>query len=42
MKTIQFRKNIKKTRHVNHESTGMNIVATIGSVEQLRHPEFWN
>ena len=42
MKTIQFKKNIKQKKHINHQSAGMNIVATIGSVEQLRHPEFWN
>lgn len=39
--------NQKKSVHVNrtkrsaHESTGMNIVANIGRVEMLRHPEFW-
>lgn len=43
MKKIQNKKNshVRKSKHAARESTGMNIVVNIGSVEMLRHPEFW-
>ena len=43
MKKLNQKKsvNVNRTKRSTHESTGMNIVANIGHVEMLRHPEFW-
>ena len=41
MKKVQNKKLSKKTKLSTRETAGMNFVAMIGSVEMLRHPEFW-
>lgn len=32
---------VKKADCGDYENAGLNFVAIIGGVEQLRHPEFW-
>ena len=43
MKKFLFKKNasVKKVKRAVNESTGINIVMTIGCTEMLRNPEFW-